>query len=480
MRLHTMAAFAASLLVSSLGLYAQTPNANFGTVYTPKASQVTISVRVDGTYAIRGQFYGGGSLSTVAGTITAASGFYIAGQGQYLYLPVTFQSSGTSGSLSGSFTAHYTCSGDCTQSTLNVTISTGGNNIVASASASPAYYVLSLLYDPPGDQSSSGFSNQSSAGSSTSISQNFDVSTTLSFTAGFFGAGAGVTFGSGVTTGTGSSFTTTYQAASGAQLGSVQQAIDHNQDQFFLLVDPTFTLTQTGSNSAQYVISPSVDATGNFGSTGTPHDILNVNVLGLKTPSQIPVDLLKPQVVTAGTTLPGLSFVCAHPLPAAQCTQANACGCVASDFAGIVAQDPLVNASQTTAPNSIDSARFVYLTHEALQGPQQSGSGPVKTTYSISDSTMSGMTTSNGTSYSVGYKHQWSETGLFSLTIDSSTTFKYSQTQTAGTQNGHAHTATVTLGSDKVGCIEYADIYEDTTYHTFAFALPQAPPAACN
>lgn len=68
---------------------------------------------------------------------------------------------------------------------------------------------------------------------------------------------------------------------------------------------------------------------------------------------------------------------------------------------------------------------------------------------------------------------------LVLLDITATETFEYSQTQTAGVQNGKAHTATVTLGTSDVGCFEYVDIYEDTIYHTFAYALSQPAPSNC-
>jgi hypothetical protein len=94
---------------------------------------------------------------------------------------------------------------------------------------------------------------------------------------------------------------------------------------------------------------------------------------------------------------------------------------------------------------------------------------------------MSSETLSNGTSYSVGYSHTFGTggSGTFNLGVKFGDTFTYSQTQTAGISNGTAHTAAVTLGTSDVGCQEYVDIYEDTTYHTFAYALSQPAPANC-
>jgi hypothetical protein len=135
--------------------------------------------------------------------------------------------------------------------------------------------------------------------------------------------------------------------------------------------------------------------------------------------------------------------------------------------------------NQATAPSSIDSARFVYIDNVAMQGPQQQGAGPVKTTYALSDSTVSSETTSNGSGYSVGYTHAFLIPSDMTLGISATNVFGFTQQQTAGTTNGSAHVGTATFGTSDVGCFEYVDVYEDTTYHTFAFALPQAAPASC-
>lgn len=472
----------AILVLCTNSLFAQSVSASFGSVYSTSTQTTTfLTVPVQGTQAIRGQFYGGGSVNTSVGSVGAPSGFYLAGNGSALQLQLTFTSNGQNGKISGNFTAAYKCSGTCTQSTLNISVSLSGTNIVASAKASPKYYIMSVLYDPPGDKSNSAYSTSVSQGAQSSISNNFTTSTSLRFGGGFLGSQSAVQFTAGSSVGDSSSFTVTTQATGGSQLSSTKQAIDHTQDQVFLLVDPTFTIEQSGSTTGTYKIGPSLRATGSFGSSGPPPDILNVNIAGLKTPSSIPLAYLTPQVVVPGTTLPGLSFICANPLPPAQCTQANACGCTSSDFAPVVSQgDPLANVtSQTTAPTSVDAAGYGYLEAVALEGPQQAGGGTVSHTYSLSDSTVSGHSTSSGYSYSVGVTNGWQLSGPLSLGITVTNTFGFSQTQTFGTQNGTAHTASVTLGSDKVGCFEYVDVYEDATYHTFAYALPQAPPSQC-
>jgi hypothetical protein len=392
-------------------------------------------------------------------------------------ITIDFLPNGVNGSFSGSHTFTYSNSNG---SPLNLTVQYSGDNVIPVAAAGLKYLVLSIIYDPPGNASSSGFSNSVSAGSTNSVESDFSSSDSLSFEGGIGGNDASVTFTTGATHGTESDFTTSYEASSGDELTSVSQAMDHSQDQVFLLINPSITVTQTGAAAGFYTFGPSLEATGTF-TNGVPQDILNVNIKGLKTPSLIPLEILEPQVPSPGTTLPGLSSICANPLPPAQCTQANACGCTAKDFAPIVAQDELANTtSQTTTPSSVDPARYVFITDEVLQGPQQKGSGPVTTNYSLSDSNETSHSTSNGTSYGVDYSKTFGFSGgPFTLGITASSGFTISQSQSVGESNGTAHTGDVGLGTSDVGCFEHVDIYEDTTYHTFAYALSEAPPANC-
>ena len=406
----------------------------------------------------------------------------LSGHGTYT-IPIMFYPNSSGGSFSGSFTATYTNSQNYSQP-LHGTVNYSGENMVPTATASPKYQVLSILYIAPGNASSSGFSTSQSQGTTRSVSSNFSELGSISFTAGFLGAQNTVTFGSGVDQGNSSSYTVTTQSSTGAELKSVQQKMDHTQDTFYLLVDPDFQFTQTASSNVDYGIGHSVDATGSFPNGKVPPDIIPSNVRGFQNPlnGNLPLSYLEPQVVYPNTTLPGIESICANPLPPSECTTENACGCTAADFATVVSQDELAGVtSDTVLPSTVDPNRFVHVTFEPLDGPEQSGTGPATSTYTVSDSSMSNESTSNGTSYSVGYTHKFSTggTGTFDFGVKSTETFTYSQTQTAGNLNGQYHSGTVTLGTGDVGCHEYVDVYEDTTYHTFAYALPQSAPSNC-
>ncbi|HEY2499234.1 MAG TPA: hypothetical protein VGK24_19415 [Candidatus Angelobacter sp.] len=299
------------------------------------------------------------------------------------------------------------------------------------------------------------------------------TSTTYSAGGGLIGQGSlGVTFGVSATTGNTQAFSVTYQNGNGSQLLSVSQPVDHSQDQFFLWLNPQVSFTSGTSTAATFSV-------GTVNSQ--PMDIVNVNAAGLQNPSLIPLSVLLPQPIQPGITVVGLANICANPLPPDQCTQANACGCVPSDFAAILAADPLIGVSQLTPPSQIDSSRFVFVNSQILEGPAQQGGGPVLNSFTESDSTLQSLTESESLASTTSYT---SSSGfdipfLFTLTITNSNSFTLTNTESQGTQNGSAHQASVTLGSSKVACFEHVDVYEDTAYHTFSFALPAAPPIEC-
>jgi hypothetical protein len=391
----------------------------------------------------------------------------------YQSFRVSFQLSySTPGSFFSSFTI------GCTGITFVGNIS---GTYIKPVTVQPLYKILSILSDPPGNASSNGYNNATSAGTTTSTSNNFSTSDTLTFSygggiLGVFNKGGSVSFTTGKTTGDTHSFETDYSTSTGYQLGSVQQNIDHTQDQFFLWLNPEVTYYQNGSSSAYYTLE-------NAGG-GSNMDIVNVNAAQLANPTLIPLTALETQNPAPGVYLPGLKAICANPVPDNQCTQANACGCVPNDFATILAEDPLIGVSQTTAPTTVDSNRFVYVDYVTLQGPAQQGGGPVTETFTQTDSNLSSYTNSVTHSHGVGFtgNNNWNfainGTG-FTLSVSNTNTFEWSETQSYGTSNGTAHTASVTMGSSKVGCYEYVDVYEDTVFHTYTFALPSNPPAAC-
>ena len=350
-----------------------------------------------------------------------------------------------------------------------------------SGSLFPQYYVLSVLYAPPGNSSSNGYTDTVSNGTSFTTSHNFSVDSNLSIVASgsIFGSGTsvGVSFGFGGATGNSQSYQETYQNGTGTQIQSVRNPVDHTQDQFYLWLNPLVTVSLVGnSTTATYTMGTQ---------PGQPMDIVNINAADLLNPPQIPLAILLPQTPTPGVTLPGLANICAHPLPTAQCTQANACGCVASDFTTILGNDPLIGTAQTTQPTQVDNTRYVYVNSALLEGPQCSGCDPVKNTIVANDSSLNSTAESSSSSYSVGYSVGGTiGISVFGtggkLQVTDTNKFTWTNSESYGSSNGTAHAATVVLGSSSVDCSEAIDVYEDTVYHTFAFAPTTTPLPACN
>src|SRR5207248_10482787 len=111
----------------------------------------------------------------------------------------------------------------------------------------------------------------------------------------------------------------------GVSLGSVGNSVDHAQDQVFIWLNPMVVVTPTSTTSANYSLSTPIGSNGQ----PEPMDIVNINVVDMQNPSQIPIGTLQPQTRNNVSGLPGLADICANPVPA--CTSAP-CGCVTSDF----------------------------------------------------------------------------------------------------------------------------------------------------
>ncbi len=367
-------------------------------------------------------------------------------------------------------------------SDFSINVQPGAGNLSAALNVFlfPKFYILSILYDAPGNQSSNSFGNKTSAAATTEISKTFQnaIATTATVSAPG-GSSVGATWSVAKATGDSQSFTVSTSQGGGSSSTSVKNPVDHGQDEFFLLLNPMIIVTPTGSSAGTYIVTTPPRPNGQ----PEPMDIVRINVADLQNPSQIPIGTLGPQtrVDTSGVAvsgMPGLANICANLVPA--CTTAP-CGCVANDFATILKQDPLINSGQTTAPNQIDGERFVFVNSQTLQGPLCAGCNLNGNSFEENDDTISSTTQTTTRSYSVGYTTSAGFT-LFGagFQLQQSNSFTWTDSMSSGTSNGASHTAEVNLQTSSVGCDETVDVYEDTVYHTFAFSLPVTPPAACN
>src|SRR5205809_2906944 len=371
-----------SLLFSTLAV-AQSCSVNISTNPSspvPPGQSVTVNASVTSG---RFRTIGGGGLITADVALDGAS------------ICSSFSDSCTTtvGPLSpGSHSLDWSCmdtdTGGSNSGFQSIDVSSGGGR----ADIFPNYFVLSVIYAAPGNKSSAGFTQSASFGVTTSLTKTFAAGTSLTFTGTktggvLSGTSGGATFQITKAISLSEALSETITSTGGSQVLSSDDFVNHYQDRIFLWLNPVFTVTQTGPHSGNFTVGTPI------GPDGKPEimDILDFSVADLLNPSQIPLEKLQSRLVN-GATLPGLGNVCAHPLPAEQCTVTNACGCQASDFATILKQDPLVFpiigsngqiVSPNDAPSSVDASRFLSINQGGLFLP---GVAPEVNTYEISDS----------------------------------------------------------------------------------------------
>ena len=383
-----------------------------------------------------------------------------------------FQASGSSCPPTGGASINLT--DDATRYFITATPAAGFLSATLNVELYPTYKILSILYDAPGNRSSNGYTDTTTNTLSTSIAQTFSNATTISVSGTFLGNGGGVSWSGSTSTQDSHQVQFSTSNGAGASLSSVGNSVDHTQDQFFIWLNPMVVVTPTGTNSANYSMSTPLDSNGQ----PQPMDIININAADLQNPSQIPIGVLQPQIRNNVSGLPGLASICANPVPA--CTSAP-CGCVPSDFATILAADPLLSISlQTTQPDQIDPDRYIFINSQVLEGPQCAGCNPLSVTFTENDSQITSETLTRTSSYTVGMTGS-SGFSLFGsgLTLTTTRSFGWNNAMSRGSANGTSHTATITLGSNSVGCDETVNLYEDTAYHTFALA-PAVVSSFCN
>jgi hypothetical protein len=312
----------------------------------------------------------------------------------------------------------------------------------------PAFYVLSLLYAPPGTASSVAFNNTNNEGTTSTVASSFGQGLSAQVGTTIGGGTVSASFGITETSGSSTQFSATSTNSTGAQLVSTSDAIDHTQDRFFLWINPLVTITQTGPRTAKYAV-----ATVN----GAPMNVIDISLAEARNPSLIPAAKLGPQTLH-GITMPGLSAL------------------QASDFATIAAMDKVT--SITSAPT--DTKRYVYLRTLPLEGPDSAGMDPVRNMTAISDGasitsfTMesSNVTTSLTVSAKVGLE------GVFTVNGGITGTLTWMNSTSRGDSSGITNQVNLTLGTPKAGCDENVDVYTDLLFHTMAYvtAAPTCAP----
>jgi hypothetical protein len=378
----------------------------------------------------------------------------------------------------------------------------------------PKYQVQQIIYATPGNHSSNGFTSATTDGTTTSVGSSFQSGNSVTFSAGggFLGTGSSIgwTYGHSSTTGNSTADTSTITQATGVAnaSGNPSNAIDHTQDLFVIWLNPAVKVIQTGNTTGTFSMGTQAQGS-NDPSPGQPQiqDQVELFAVTMMANAQgqttVPLAALVPQVVD-GQHVPGVGNICANNTAYQNntCTFANQCGCVPSDFAPILAQDPLLHFASTDNPLNADTSGAAACTNpsssaqcryvpvmvangsstqvtELLAGPQSVGGNIPVNTFTQTDSTQTTQTLSQSASNSVGISRTFNLGTGFGLSfgLAVANTWTWTNNESTGAINGTSNSMTVTLSSSTVGCFQEIPVFEDTVFHTFVFQQPAGNPS---
>jgi len=314
-----------------------------------------------------------------------------------------------------------------------------------------AYYILTIIYAPPGTATTTGSSpNVNSVSYLTGSSTGTTVTNTHSFKDGtdisievqpFSVLKVGGDFNVSHTTTNSTSIQITKSQSTQIQVpGPNKDGIDHDYDRFYLWLNPI----------AEFVIDSTNKITWQLGYDGPAMIIQYVTVGWLKDPSTMPPSVKK-LLDDAGLT--------------------------EGDYKNILSTNPF------SAGNSeIDSKRFSPLSFTIPYEPPVNPSDPVlPETINLTNSTINTKTESFELDYSVSMSLETGPIGsLLGLHLKDTTTLQWSDTNSQTQQEQSSQSASASIGSPSFSYSGLPDIlpYWDTVYSSFMFAFPSQPPVA--
>jgi hypothetical protein len=247
--------------------------------------------------------------------------------------------------------------------------------------------------------------------------------------------------------------------------GPVEDAVDHNFDQIWLLLHPKYDVTINGGQ-----ISWALDPDQSAG-------LVQYAYAGwLKDPSKIPPGIL--QDFQAAGILPPDYQVILTADPLAQCLPPVVVEQLQSQQA--IVRPPLPVACLTPAPAY---PRYVPTNINLPYDPPFAPGNPVPLqTYSIDNSTIQTNTDSVETDYAFGVTASGGLDFLdiFKATLSTQDTWTWQDIKTTQTQTGTEQKASLVMGGPAYGYTGPAnmDVYYDTLYMTFAFVPNELSPNA--
>lgn len=326
------------------------------------------------------------------------------------------------------------------------------------------YELVDLMYSPPGKASSVTYTASSGAGStwglSTTQGSSSTVKTSVGVSTGVGTASAGFTFdtsttqGSSTTNATDFQFTSTLATSEGLASPSTD-SVDHNQDTFYLLIKPAFTVIPGSTPGYTVVVTP--PAPGSIqpftvseliGAESVPSD--KAQFLAALSPQD------KQQILQTDLFSSNPGYV---PPPCPPAGQSNATPCryvpLPCPPPGQPAGAPCASPQQLDGPDNPGDDRPTF-------GVQLSyaSSGSSKTTDTQTAQASTGFTfnVSGGPPF---FK--------VSESFGESNATTWSSSTSSGTVNTSQYNANTVFSTTTVGFHDLIDIYFDTVYNTFVF-----------
>ncbi len=329
---------------------------------------------------------------------------------------------------------------------------------IATGTMQPKYYILTVLYAPPGMNggsavssvlgnvvSSVNYSSGSSTGTTTSISSSFkdgiSIEASAEFNIGIYKLGGGAQFNASTTTSDQSSETITSSTTFTQNVpGPGEDGINHDHDMFVLMLNPLVGVAIYPGNIMQWTM----------GVNGPVMNIQFPYVGWLKDPSTMP---------------PGVK------------QQLDAAGLTAADYTQILAANPFAQGATAIDPN-----RFLATPQTYPYQPPFSASDPVFTntiTLQNAVNVADTHTVQNQHSVSVSVS-AGIEIPVFKASLKVTGSLEWTSTNAYGTSSTSTQTAAATVGGPAFGYSGPTDVvvYWDTLYSSFLFAFPSEPPTA--
>jgi hypothetical protein len=326
----------------------------------------------------------------------------------------------------------------------------------------PDYIVLTVIYAPPGtnggaSKTSVSYEAGSTTGTTTTASKSFKQGTSISVsaTAGSpktDSASVGVSFDySNSTTDTASLEITKSKTSTIVVDGPAKDGIDHDEDEIWLLLKPTVNVSVSSSTSAvQWALSDTPAA---------PKRVF-VGWLNGDQPMEPGVaEALK----SAGITEKEYPCILAHD-PLAQ----QAKGATLADYPCIKEINPGIS------DPSANNARFQFQTYFDYAGPLNKGDAQGPQSFEIGTNTISNDKTEVDDSYQVGVTVSASVgSPLVTTKLQDKNTWQWTNKSSVSFSQGASQKITATIGGPAWGYTgpTVLEVFYDTIFHTFAFAL---------